>query len=298
MRMTEKKGFTLIELLIVVVIIGILAAIAIPKFANTKEKAYVASMKSDLRNMATSEEAYFADNQTYTTSLTAMNFTASAVGHRDRLRCEGHGLGREHEAPGDRDHLSGRFRRRLDRGRGRRRHSVQVTAAERGFDRRARQRCRARLASGQRQRQRLPRMTRMRRGSLRGHSGAERDAPRSALLLFNNSTRDLGASIRSVGPPTERSASSASSASSVVAVAVAHPWSRSVVRRPIRDPVHDVLDLIRGQRLRGERHARESRVQRVVRLDHDPQVRVRVVARGAHASSARRAATCTFTRWL
>ena len=60
-----RKGFTLIELLIVVVIIGILAAIAIPKFANTKEKAYLASMKSDLRNMVTTEEAYFADNQIY-----------------------------------------------------------------------------------------------------------------------------------------------------------------------------------------------------------------------------------------
>lgn len=60
--MSNRKGFTLIELLIVVVIIGILAAIAIPKFANTKEKAYVASMKSDLRNMVTAEEAYFADN--------------------------------------------------------------------------------------------------------------------------------------------------------------------------------------------------------------------------------------------
>ncbi len=59
---TDKKGFTLIELLIVVVIIGILAAIAIPKFANTKDKAYVAAMKSDLRNLATYEEQYAADN--------------------------------------------------------------------------------------------------------------------------------------------------------------------------------------------------------------------------------------------
>src|SRR5512139_1528589 len=66
-RMSNKirKGFTLIELLIVVVIIGILAAIAIPKFANTKEKAYLASMKSDLRNMATVQEAYFSDFQVY-----------------------------------------------------------------------------------------------------------------------------------------------------------------------------------------------------------------------------------------
>ncbi len=61
MRHTNK-GFTLIELLIVVVIIGILAAIAIPKFANTKDKAYVAAMKSDLRNLASYEEGYAADS--------------------------------------------------------------------------------------------------------------------------------------------------------------------------------------------------------------------------------------------
>lgn len=58
---SNRKGFTLIELLIVVVIIGILAAIAIPKFSSTKEKAYVAAMKSDLRNLATYEEQYAAD---------------------------------------------------------------------------------------------------------------------------------------------------------------------------------------------------------------------------------------------
>src|SRR3989442_6327077 len=65
----SRKGFTLIELLIVVVIIGILAAIAIPKFANTKEKAYLASMKSDLRNLITAEEAFFADSVKYTTGI-------------------------------------------------------------------------------------------------------------------------------------------------------------------------------------------------------------------------------------
>ena len=78
MRVNTKKGFTLIELLIVVVIIGILAAIAIPKFANTKEKAYLASMKSDLRNLATAEESFFADNQTYSTNQSAMNYSTSA----------------------------------------------------------------------------------------------------------------------------------------------------------------------------------------------------------------------------
>jgi len=73
-----KRGFTLIELLIVVVIIGIIAAIAIPKFANTKEKAYLAQMKSDLRNLATAEEAYFYDWTSYTTTLAALNnFNAS-----------------------------------------------------------------------------------------------------------------------------------------------------------------------------------------------------------------------------
>ena len=75
--LTNRKGFTLIELLIVVVIIGILAAIAIPKFANTKSKAYITAMKSDLRNMVTAEEAFFSDSSKYSTSLTQINFKQS-----------------------------------------------------------------------------------------------------------------------------------------------------------------------------------------------------------------------------
>jgi prepilin-type N-terminal cleavage/methylation domain-containing protein len=62
---TQRKGFTLIELLIVVVIIGILASIAIPKYGQTKAQAYVTTMKADLRNLATAEETYFVDHREY-----------------------------------------------------------------------------------------------------------------------------------------------------------------------------------------------------------------------------------------
>jgi prepilin-type N-terminal cleavage/methylation domain-containing protein len=80
----KRSGFTLIELLIVVVIIGILAAIAIPKFGNTKTKAYVTAMKSDLRNLVTAEEAFFSDSTYYvaaTTLVTKNSFkNSSGVG--------------------------------------------------------------------------------------------------------------------------------------------------------------------------------------------------------------------------
>lgn len=62
MRAT-RKGFTLIELLVVLVVIGVLSAIAIARFVSTKEAAYIASMKADLRNFAIYEQNYIMDSE-------------------------------------------------------------------------------------------------------------------------------------------------------------------------------------------------------------------------------------------
>jgi len=64
-RKNNQKGFTLVELMIVVAIIGILAAIAIPQFAAYRQKAYNSSAQSDLKNAKTAAEAYYADYQHY-----------------------------------------------------------------------------------------------------------------------------------------------------------------------------------------------------------------------------------------
>ena len=77
--MKRREGFTLIELLIVIVIIGILAAIAIPKFGKTREKAYFKAMMSDLRNLNSAQEIYYSNpnsNYTYSSTLPT-DFTAS-----------------------------------------------------------------------------------------------------------------------------------------------------------------------------------------------------------------------------
>jgi len=75
----NHKVFKLIELRIVDVIIDTMAAIASRKFANTKVLAYIASMKSDLRNLVTAEEAYFADSTRYSGSSACTPTAGSAT---------------------------------------------------------------------------------------------------------------------------------------------------------------------------------------------------------------------------
>ncbi|MEW6269102.1 MAG: prepilin-type N-terminal cleavage/methylation domain-containing protein [Thermodesulfobacteriota bacterium] len=70
--MRNEKGFTLIELLVVVAIIGILAAIAIPQFSEYRKQGFNARASSDLRNLATAEEAYFAANAAYTATVATL----------------------------------------------------------------------------------------------------------------------------------------------------------------------------------------------------------------------------------
>ncbi|WP_163328891.1 type IV pilin protein [Desulfurobacterium thermolithotrophum] len=72
-----REGFTLVELLIVIAIIAILAAIAVPQFSKYKEKAYIAAMKSDAHNVIAAEEAYFAENDNYTDNGTKLGIKTS-----------------------------------------------------------------------------------------------------------------------------------------------------------------------------------------------------------------------------
>lgn len=63
--MKHSHGFTFIEFSVVLAILGILAAIAVPQYSSYRERAYNQTAISDLRNVAAAQEAFFADNQTY-----------------------------------------------------------------------------------------------------------------------------------------------------------------------------------------------------------------------------------------
>ena len=75
--MSNKQGFTLIELLIVIVILGILAALAIPKVSNMTYRSYFAAMEADLKNLASQQEIYYASEYSYTAEKSDLAFISS-----------------------------------------------------------------------------------------------------------------------------------------------------------------------------------------------------------------------------
>lgn len=75
MKHNDIRGFTLIELLIVVVVIGILATIAIPKFSAMRAKSFIAAVTSDLKNVASQQEIYLSNEYTYASATADMDMT-------------------------------------------------------------------------------------------------------------------------------------------------------------------------------------------------------------------------------
>lgn len=78
MRRYNRAGFTFIELLVVMVVMGVLAGIGVPRIRNMKERSYQAMLRSDLGALRTAEEAYYSENQRYATDLTSLEFRLSS----------------------------------------------------------------------------------------------------------------------------------------------------------------------------------------------------------------------------
>ena len=78
MRRCNRPGFTFIELLTVLVVIGVLAGMAVPRIRNMKARSYQATLRSDLGALRTAEEVYYAENLRYTTDLSALDFRMSS----------------------------------------------------------------------------------------------------------------------------------------------------------------------------------------------------------------------------
>jgi prepilin-type N-terminal cleavage/methylation domain-containing protein len=70
--MIRRNGFTFIELLVVMLLLGTLSSLAVPRFRDFKARAFLAAMQSDLGNLKIAEESYWADNQRYATDTSSL----------------------------------------------------------------------------------------------------------------------------------------------------------------------------------------------------------------------------------
>ena len=78
MRRVNRPGFTFIELLTVMIVIGLLAGIGVPRIRTMKERSYQAMLRSDLGALRTAQEAYYAENQRYATEVTSLELRLSS----------------------------------------------------------------------------------------------------------------------------------------------------------------------------------------------------------------------------
>ncbi len=76
-RATSRAGFSFVELLVVMVIIGVMSGLAVPRIRDMKRRAFVTTLVTDLRNLAATQELYWADTHSYTSDVAALRFTHS-----------------------------------------------------------------------------------------------------------------------------------------------------------------------------------------------------------------------------
>jgi len=73
-KMSRRSGFTFVELMVVMLLIGALSSMAVPRFREYKARAFIAAMQSDLGNLKIAQETYWAENQKYATDTTGLEF--------------------------------------------------------------------------------------------------------------------------------------------------------------------------------------------------------------------------------
>ena len=76
--MNRRRGFTFVELLVVMLLLGALSSMAVPRFREYKARAYIATMQSDLGNLKIAEESYWAEHQQYATDTASLELRISA----------------------------------------------------------------------------------------------------------------------------------------------------------------------------------------------------------------------------